>query len=152
MPHPQAGYTSFEMRLVLVAITVLAATAFGQTPAPSRSLVKGPKVFELRTYTAVPGKLEELHARFRNHTMKLFKKHGMQVIGFWGPLDRESGSENKLIYLMAFPSREAREKAWEVFRADPEWVAARKASEANGKLTEKVEFVLMNSTDYGPMK
>lgn len=120
--------------------------------APSPSLSKDSRCFELRTYYAAPGKLEELHARFRNHTMKLFKKHGMEVVGFWGPTDKDKGSENTLVYVLAFPSREAREKAWQQFRTDPEWQAVAKESEKNGKLTEKIDSVIMNATDYSPVK
>ena len=122
------------------------------TIAPSPSLAKDSRCFELRTYYAAPGKLEELHARFRNHTMKLFKKHGMEVVGFWGPTDKERGSENTLIYVLAFPSREARNSAWRAFGADPEWRAAAAESEKNGKLTDKVESVIMMATDYAPAK
>lgn len=122
------------------------------TIAPSPSLAKDSRCFELRTYVAAPGKLEELHARFRNHTMRLFKKHGMQVVGFWGPTDKERGSENTLVYVLAFPSREARNTAWRNFGADPEWREAAKESEKNGKLTEKVESVILMATDYAPVK
>ena len=122
------------------------------TIAPSPSLAKGSRCFELRTYVAAPGKLEELHARFRNHTMRIFKKHGMQVVGFWGPTDKEKGSENTLVYVLAFPSREAREAAWRAFRADPEWRAAATESEKNGRLTEKVDSVILMATDYAPVK
>jgi NIPSNAP len=122
------------------------------TLAPSPSLSKNSRCYEIRTYTAAPGKLEELHARFRNHTMKIFKKHGMEVVGFWGPADKEKGSENKLVYVMAFSSREARDKSWKEFVADPEWQAARTASEKNGRLTEKVDSVILMATDYSPIK
>ena len=122
------------------------------TLAPSPSLAKGSRCFELRTYYAAPGKLEELHARFRNHTMKLFKKHGLEVVGFWGPTEKEKGSENTLVYVLAFPSREAREKAWRDFRADPDWQAAAKESEKNGKLVDKIDSVVMMATDYSPIK
>ncbi len=122
------------------------------TVAPSPSLAKDSRCFELRTYYAPPGKLEELHARFRNHTLKLFKKHGMEVVGFWGPTDKEKGSENTLVYILAFPSRDARDKAWRDFRSDPVWQAALKESEKNGKLTEKVDSVIMMATDYSPVK
>jgi hypothetical protein len=122
------------------------------TIAPSPSLVKDSRCYEIRTYTAASGKLEELHARFRNHTLKIFKKHGMEVVGFWGPTDKEKGSENTLIYILAFPTREARDNAWKNFRADAEWQAAFKESEKNGKLAEKVESVIMLSTDYSPHK
>ncbi len=122
------------------------------TIAPSPSLARDSRCYEIRTYYAAPGKLEELHARFRNHTMKLFKKHGMQVVGFWGPTDKEAGAENTLVYVLAFKNREARDKAWKDFVADPEWVAARKESEKNGKLTDKVESAILLSTDYSPVK
>jgi hypothetical protein len=122
------------------------------TFAPSPSLSKDSRCFEIRTYTAAPGKLEELHARFRNHTMKIFKKHGMKVVGFWGPADKENGSENKLVYVMEFPNRAARDKAWKDFGADPEWQAAKTASEKNGRLTEKVDSVILLATDYSPIK
>lgn len=122
------------------------------TIAPSPSLVKDSRCFEIRTYIAAPGKLEELHARFRDHTMRLFKKHGMEVVGFWGPTDKEKGSENTLVYVMAFPSREARDKAWRAFAADPEWQKARAESEKDGRLTEKVESVILGATDYSPIK
>src|SRR5262245_55846517 len=139
--------------LSFVSIIVAAQNAPAPpTIAPSPSLTKDSRCFEIRTYTAAPGKLEELHARFRNHTMKIFKKHGMEVVGFWGPTDKEKGSENTLVYVLAFPSREAREKAWQEFRADPEWQAVAKESEKNGKLTDKIDSVVMKATDYSPIK
>ena len=144
---------SFTFILSLVSIVASAQNAPAPpTVAPSQSLTKDSRCFEIRTYTAAPGKLEELHARFRNHTMKLFKKHGMEVVGFWGPTDKEKGSENTLVYVLAFPSREARDKAFRDFGADPEWQKARDESEKNGKLTEKVESVILMATDYSPIK
>jgi NIPSNAP len=122
------------------------------TIAPSPSLAKDSRCFEIRTYYAAPGKLEELHARFRNHTIKLFKKHGMEIVGFWGPTDKEKGSENTLVYILAFPSREARDKAFREFGADPDWQKAKAESEKNGRLTEKVESVFLMATDYSPIK
>jgi uncharacterized protein (DUF1330 family) len=84
--------------------------------------------------------------------LKIFKKHGMEVVGFWGPTDKDKGSENTLVYILAFPSRDAREKAWRDFRADPEWQAVAKESEKNGKLTEKIDSVVMMAADYSPLK
>src|SRR5438876_11090687 len=78
---------------------------------------KDTRCFELRTYYAAPGKLDDLHARFRNHTMKIFEKHGMANIGYWVPIEN---SENKLIYLLAFASREARNKGWRDFCGEPD--------------------------------
>jgi NIPSNAP len=144
---------SFAFILSLVSIVASAQNAPAPpTVAPSPSLAKDSRCFEIRTYTAAPGKLEELHARFRNHTVKLFKKHGMEIVGFWGPTDKEKGSENTLVYVLAFPSREARDKAFRAFGADPEWQKARSESEKNGKLTEKVESVILMATDYSPIK
>jgi len=140
---------------ILSSVSILALAQNAPAPptvAPSASLVKDSRCFEIRTYIAAPGKLEELHARFRNHTMKLFKKHGMEVVGFWGPTDKEKGSENTLVYVMAFPNREARDKAWQAFRADPEWQKARSESEKNGSLTDKIESVILMATDYSPIK
>ncbi len=122
------------------------------TIAPSPSLAKDSRCFEIRTYYAMPGKLEDLHARFRNHTVALFKKHGMEIVGFWGPTDKEKGSENTLVYVLAFPSREARDKSFKAFGADPEWQKARAESEKNGKIVEKVESTFLMATDYSPIK
>jgi hypothetical protein len=109
------------------------------------------RVFELRTYYAPPGKMEALHARFREHTNKLFVKHGMTIIGFWSPIDSKQ-AEQKLIYVLAFPSEEAADKSWADFRNDPDWKAAKAKSEQNGSLVAKVESVFMNPTDYSPLK
>jgi hypothetical protein len=106
------------------------------------------RFFEMRTYYAAPGKLEDLLARFRDHTCKIFEKHDMVNIGYWLP---ETNSENKLIYLLAFPSRDAREKSWKEFFADPEWQTVAKESERNGKLVTKVESVFLAPTDFSPV-
>lgn len=144
--------------LALSIPAAVSAVALAQSPsapptiAPSPSLAKDSRCFEIRTYYAAPGKLEELHARFRNHTMTLFKKHGMEVVGFWGPTDKEKGSENTLVYVLVFPSRQARDQAFKDFGADPEWQKARAESEKNGKLAEKVESVILMATDYSPLR
>jgi hypothetical protein len=130
---------SFVLAGGLAAVTAVAAEP-------------GPPTFELRTYTTLPGKLEALNARFRDHTNALFVKHGMKIIGFWVPSDKDRGADNTLVYLLEFPDRAAREKSWEDFRKDPQWIAARDASEANGKIVEKVDSLLLTATDYSPMK
>ncbi|MEO7650762.1 MAG: NIPSNAP family protein, partial [Bryobacteraceae bacterium] len=91
------------------------------------------RVFEMRTYTAMEGKLPNLQARFRDHTIKLFEKHGMKNVGYWVPQDSPK-SQNTLIYIISHENREQAKKNWAAFRADPVWQAAQKASEANGKL------------------
>ena len=142
--------------LLLVALLTVAASALlavrAASPAPASSLAPDSRCFELRTYTAAPGKLQALHARFRDHTNALFRKHGMTLVGYWVPRDKDKGADNTLVYVLAYPDFAAREKAWEAFRADPAWLKARDASEANGKLVEKVDWVLMTATDYSPMK
>src|SRR5437588_12021698 len=88
------------------------------------------RVFELRTYHAAAGKMDALHARFRDHTCKLFKKHGMTIVGFWSPTKPEE-AEKKLIYILAFPSQEAADKSWAAFREDPEWTAVKDTAETD---------------------
>jgi hypothetical protein len=110
------------------------------------------RFFELRTYTAAPGKLDALHKRFREHTDDLFKKHGMTIIGFWTPAD-EPRSKDTLIYILAYPDREAREKSWKEFQADPDWIKAKDESEKDGPLlAHPPESVYMRPTDFSPMK
>jgi hypothetical protein len=109
------------------------------------------RVFELRTYHTLPGRLPALQARFRDHTTQLFERHGMTNIGYWTPADAPA-SENTLIYILAHASREAAKKSWDEFRNDPEWQQVAKASEADGKIVEKVDSVFMDATDYSRIK
>lgn len=111
----------------------------------------GGRVFELRTYHTNPGKLSALHARFRNHTNPLFVKYGMQLIGFWNPTEGD-GAGNTLIYMLAYPSREAREKAWKGFMSDPAWKKAYAESRKNGPLVRKVENRFLTAADYSPIQ
>jgi hypothetical protein len=106
------------------------------------------RLFEMRIYYAAPGKLDALHARFRDHTLKLFEKHGMTNIGYWVPIDN---ADNKLIYIIAFPDLAAREKAFKSFGADPDWQKAYRDSEKDGKLVTKIENVFLTATDYSPV-
>jgi hypothetical protein len=109
------------------------------------------RLFEMRTYHTHEGRLDALNARFRDHTNKLFVKHGMELIGYWTPTDGDK-AKNTLVYILAYPGREAREKSWKAFNADPEWKAAREASEKDGKIVSKVESVFLKPTDYSPIK
>jgi NIPSNAP len=109
------------------------------------------RVFELRTYTAPEGKLDNLHARFRDHTTRIFQNHNMTNIGYWTPQDAPL-SQNTLIYIIAHPSRDAAKASWAAFRDDPEWKKVASESEANGKIVAKVESVFLNATDYSPIK
>lgn len=109
------------------------------------------RVYELRIYTCNEGKLDALLARFRNHTCKLFEKHGIGNVGYWVPVDKENGSETTLIYVVEHKSREAAKESWKAFGADPEWQVARKASEEGGKILAKApESIFMTPTDYSP--
>jgi hypothetical protein len=108
-------------------------------------------VFELRTYTAPDGKLGELHARFRDNTIRIFNKHGMKSVIYLAPQDAPE-SANTLIYILEHPSREAAKKAWAEFQADPEWIKVAADSQVNGRITSKVVSVFADPTDYSPMK
>jgi hypothetical protein len=135
--------------LVLIAAILLAAGSWiWATSASADPDTAGPLVYELRTYTAAEGKMEALHARFRNHTLKLFEKHGIKNIVYWTPTDKE----NTLVYVVAHSSQEAAKKAWAAFIADPEWQAVYKESQKDGSLTAKIESVFLKPTDYSPMK
>ena len=138
--------------LLFVATAIASSAAESNATPASPSVAKDSRALEMRTYYAAPGKLEALNARFRDHTCALFKKHGMEIVGFWIPQDKEKGSENTLIYILAHKSREAAKKSFAEFGKDPEWQKARAESEVNGKLVEKVESVFMSATDYSPVK
>jgi NIPSNAP protein len=139
-----------SLLLVVVIVSVFILGFWLGKTMESRAEGKN-RVFELRTYTANEGKLEALHARFRNHTTELFKKHGMTNIGYWSPKDAPL-SQNTLVYVLAYPSREAASKSWDNFRNDAEWKKVKQESEANGELVKKVDSVYMDPTDYSPMR
>ena len=106
-------------------------------------------VHELRVYHCYEGKLPDLLRRFREHTTKIFEKHGMTNVAYWLPMD-EPQKSNTLIYILAHPSREAAAANWRAFSADPEWQSVQKASEANGKIVEKVDSTFIVLTDFSP--
>jgi hypothetical protein len=111
----------------------------------------GKHVYELRTYTAPEGKLGELNSRFRDHTIRIFNKHGMKSVLYMTPQDAPD-SANTLIYVLEHPSREAAKKAWADFQADPEWQKVSTESQVNGRIVSKVVSVFGDPTDYSPMK
>lgn len=135
----------------LAALMVLLA---GGLLAVARDVAKSPdtRVFELRTYTANPGRTEAMHSRFRDHTCELFKKHGMELVGFWTPTDEKDGKGGKLVYLLAFPSREAAQKSWASFSNDPEWKRVYAESHKDGVIVGHVESIFLEPTDYSPLK
>jgi hypothetical protein len=125
--------------LPLLTTIMLATTALAAE--------KDTRVFEMRTYHAAEGKLDALNARFRDHTVKLFEKHGITNIGYWVPIEN---TDNILVYVLAYPNREARETSWKEFQADEDWKKAKAESEATGKLVAKVDQLFLTATDFSP--
>lgn len=136
--------------LTAAAATLLSACA-GMSGSASQSSRSDVGLYELRTYTAAPGKMAELDARFRDHTIGLFKRHGMTPIGFWHVYTPDGQpADNRLFYLMGYKDRAARDEAWAAFAADPEWKQVYADSQKNGSLTSKIENFFLNATDYSP--
>lgn len=128
-----------KLKSLFVAICFVLASAVSATA----------DVFELRTYTVNEGKLDALNKRFRDHTVKLFEKHGMVNVGYWVPADAPK-SKNTLIYVLKHKSREAAKASWKGFVNDPDWKKAFKESRKDGAIVNKVESVFMKATDYSP--
>jgi hypothetical protein len=133
------------LRNLLVSAMVLGA---GLSSGEILSAKADDMVYELRTYTASPGKMPELQKRFRDHTIRIFEKHGIKSIGYWVP----EKQPDTLVYLVVHPSRKAADKAWAAFIADPEWQKVFRESQKNGSLTKNVERVYLNPTDFSPLK
>ena len=129
------------VRKLILLLTLCAGFSFAQN-----------RVYELRTYTCNEGKLDALKARFRDHTIEIFKRHGMESIGYWVPEDPVK-SKTTLIYIISHSSREAATKNWREFAADPEWKKVAAESEVNGKILAKPpESVFMDPTDFSQLK
>jgi hypothetical protein len=137
-------FISGIFRLALAAAAIVSLMLASASVARSED-----RIFEMRKYTAHEGKLADLHKRFRDHTNYLFVKHGMSLIGYWTPVEGPEAA-NTLIYILAYPSREAREASWKAFMNDPEWKKAFEESHKNGVLVAKVEATFMTPTDYSP--
>lgn len=135
-------------RTVLLGSLATIVLAGGLAMSQDKPAATGARVFEMRTYYAAEGKFDALQKRFRDHTVGLFQKHGMTSIGYWVPQDAKDGKGTKLVYILAYPSREAAKASWEAFQADPEWQRVKAASETGGKLVDKVESVFLDPTDY----
>jgi hypothetical protein len=133
---------------ILAAVLILGA---GLHAVRAADAPPAARVFEIRTYYTFPGRLDALHKRFREHTMKMFEKHGMTNVAYWTPQD-SPGKDNTLIYVISHPSREAAKQHWAEFSADPEWQKIAADSEKDGKIVEKVESVFVDATDYSPLK
>lgn len=134
----------------VIALLVVIAGLAGSYRMGLAAGRQAPRIYELRTYTTAPGRLPALHARFRDHTMKLFEKHGMQNVMYWVPTD-SARRDNTLIYVLSHASREAADASWRAFAADSAWIRVRNASEADGAILAKApERVWMRATDYSP--
>lgn len=136
---------------LVVLLTLVAGFAAGAITQGTLAAQPQARVFELRTYTAPEGKLGELHKRFRDHTLRIFEKHGMTNVVYLAPLDAPA-SENQLVYLLAHKSREAAKESWSAFANDPEWKKVASESQANGRILTKVDSMFLTATDYSPMK
>lgn len=137
--------------LLHLALAASSAPAPAPAPAHHAPLPARAAVYELRTYYPAPGKLAALNARFREHTTKLFAKHGMRNVAYWQEQPTKETPEGRLIYVLAFPSREARDASFKAFLEDPEWRAVASRSEADGKLVAKIDSVFMTMADYSPL-
>ncbi len=140
----------FACLLAVVGVAIVLQGTTGAAPAEERLSAQ---VFEMRTYTTAPGRLGVLHARFRNHTNYLFVKHGMQLTGYWTPMDKDGKkSENTLVYILAYPSLEARAKSWKAFMADKEWQRVWAESKKDGPVVTGVESQFLTPTDFSPIR
>jgi hypothetical protein len=146
------------MRLFVTAVLAAGAFAcgtwFGRDPGSTSAVAAetaAPQLYELRIYTTAPGKMDALHTRFRDHTLRLFEKHGIKSVGYWTGVDE--GQREKLYYVVAYPNREAREQRLvNGIAKDPEFLKAVAESEKGGKLTSGIESVLLTPTSYSPMR
>lgn len=132
---------------LLVAAVCAGCAASPSAPAPKAD----GRCFEMRTYVAKPGKLEALQQRFRAHTLRIFARHGMELIGFW-TLTEGPDADRTLVYVLAYPSRAARDAAWKAFGADSEWAQAKAESEKDGVLVEKATERFLTATDLSPIR
>ena len=139
------------MRPALIALTVALLAPLALTAAaPKVTLDPRTALYELRTYYPAPGKLAALNTRFREHTLGIFKRHGMTNVAYWNELPSADYPEGRVVYVLAYPDRAARDADWKAFGADPEWQKVAAASEVNGKIVAKVDSVFMTMTDYSP--
>ena len=140
-----------RMMLTAAIFVVGVVTGMSMRSGATVHAQAGSHVYEIRTYTAPDGKLEELHKRFRDHTLRIFQKHNMTSIAYFRPQDAPL-SQNTLIYVLEHPSRDEAKKHWAEFSADPEWKKVSEESQKDGRIVTKVESVFMTPTDYSPLK
>ena len=150
---PQTKMLVATSALALLAVGFAVLPALRAQDATDGATKSQDRVFEMRTYYASPGKFDALHKRFREHTLKLFEKHGMTNIGYWTPIEGQKGHGEVLVYILAYPDAAARKKCWDAFQADPEWQKVKAQSEADKiPLAAKVESVMLKGTDYSPIR
>lgn len=135
---------------IVEAVTSVFMNASDLLPKINAASAGQEHVFEWRTYTCLPGRLPNLITRFKDHTLKLFEKHHMENIAYFTSIEKEG--QSKLVYLLAHKNEEEAAKSWAAFRADPVWIAARDASEKDGKIVEKVESVLLKPLSFSKIK
>lgn len=149
-PEWQEAYKASEANGALVKkvdqVFMVLAPSLNDTPKPSPS-----GIFQLRTYYCFPGKIENIQARFRDHTRALFAKQGLKNYPYWVTVEKD-GSQPKLVYLLGHSDQAAFDAAFERFRTDPDWIKARDASEASGKIVEKVDAKFLKALPFSPMK
>jgi len=137
--------------LKIMGISLLSLIAGLGTGIFLTTSAQSEKVFELRTYKATPGNLDNLHARFRNHTTRIFRKHGMEVVGYWSPTSEEERADT-LVYMLEHADQDTATASWQAFIEDPEWAEVAAASNANGQILGGIEAKYMVATDYSPMQ
>ena len=145
-----------KQKRYLVAILGFAVFGLGYAAGQfsafeSVAQAQGERIFEMRTYTAHPGRLDALNARFRDHTTRIFEKHGMTNVGYWTPQEAPL-AENTLVYILAHDSRDAGQASWDAFRADPEWAQVAEESQRDGRIVESVDVLWLEATDYSKIK
>jgi len=137
---------------IVEKVTSVFLNAASDIPFPIRASKKDPeRIFELRTYYSPDGQLPNLQTRFREHTIKIFKKHGMESIGYWTTAEKDAAQPH-LVYILAHPSEEAAKTNWDAFRADPQWVKVKADSEKDGKIVDRTESVFLRPLPFSKIK
>ena len=145
-----------KQKRYLVAILGLAVFGLGYAAGQfsafeSVAQAQSERIFEMRTYTAHPGRIDALNARFRDHTTRIFENHGMTNVGYWTPQEAPL-AENTLVYILAHDSRDSGQASWDAFRADPEWSQVAEESQRDGRIVESVDVLWLEATDYSKIK
>lgn len=137
---------------LMAGLSCACAITAAHAPAHAKATALDPRtaIYELRIYYPAPGKLAALNTRFREHTLQLFARHGMRNVAYWNEQPTEAAPEGRIVYVLAYPSRNARDTAWKAFGSDPEWRKVVSETEADGKIVSKVDSIFMTMADYSP--